>query len=312
MDAHRAQQQRSLVDAGDVSGILAWLREGRRLRRRAVVYTVNGDESHEGKARRVFAAAGLFGSQEDWDATEAAWLIRTGGKIFHASECECDQGDFAGIDHKENQKLYKDLTQIIAQSKLCGFGAGIDVAGHREFFPDAIDECSYHKCFLEVLIHFGELAYISIPQDKVKFTFDQRIETNYSAGQLYQWTVNQPEWKLTSFYHDAVEFGTRRSPGIQMADLLARETMKELDNGIGPVKRDMRRSMRALVDKGQPRFSFKYFMREYFEDFKKKFPDVEAAAQLDMGNYGPWLSTMGLTDCWTSRIRYVTDRKSVV
>jgi hypothetical protein len=158
---------------------------------------------------------------------------------------------------------------------------------------------------VEVLTHFGELAYILIPQDKIEFTFDHRIETDYSARQLYRWMIDQPDWKLFPFYHDEVSFASRQSPGIQMADLIARETMKELDRRVGPVNRNMRKSMLALAEK-RYRFSFKYFMREYFEDFKRKFPEVETAAQLNMGAYGPWLSKMGLTDCWPSRIRYST------
>jgi hypothetical protein len=268
------------------------------------MYSVCGDESHDGKQERVFAVAGLFGSQEDWDAAEAAWVARTGGKVFHAADCESDKGDFAGIDHKTNLALYKDLTQIIIGSRLCGRGVALDLAGPREFFPDILPESYYHKCFNELLIRFGELAYLSIPQDKIEFTFDHRFETDYSAGLLYKYTTNQPEWKLFPYYHDEISFATRQSPRIQMADLIARETMKELDRQVGPTPRPTRRSMASMIAKPY-RFEFTYYVREYFEDFRNKFAEAQKAAHLDIEDLGNWLRQMGLPDNWGSRLRYL-------
>jgi hypothetical protein len=118
------------------SGILFQIRLARRKRPMAVMYSVCGDESHDQKKERVLAIGGLFGSQEEWDSAESVWLARTGGAIFHAADCESDQGDFAGVPHDKNLRLYKDLTQIIVESRLCGRGVAIDLAGHREYFPD--------------------------------------------------------------------------------------------------------------------------------------------------------------------------------
>jgi hypothetical protein len=290
----------------ELSAILFQIRLARRKRLGAVMYSVCGDESHDAKRERVFAIGGLFGSQEDFDAAEALWVATTKGKVFHAADCESDQGEFEGIPHQENLALYKNLTQILVNSKLCARGVGIDLAASHEYFPDILPESDYHKCLMEILIYFGELASISIPQQKVKFTFDQRFETDYSAAQLYHYLTNQPDWKLFPYYHDAIEFATRRSPGIQMADLIARETMKELDRRVSGSERQIRKSMGAMVAKPY-RFEFTYFMREYFQDFRNKFTDVVVpSAKMDFSDFASWLRKTGVTDSWSARLKYVT------
>jgi hypothetical protein len=145
------------------------------------------------------------------------------------------------------------------------------------------------------------------PEDgaKVKFTFDHRFETDFSAAQLYKYATDQPEWKLFPCFHDEIAFASRRTVGIQMADLIAREAMKELDRLVTGSRREMRKSLRAMVDHPY-RFQFTFYSKEYFEDFKAKFADVEAAAKLDFADYGQWLETNRVTDNWTSRIRYAT------
>jgi len=49
-----------------------------------------------------------------------------------------------------------------------------------------------------------------------------------------------------TYMHNEKAFATRKTVGIQVADLLARETMKLMDNEYGPVQRPMRGSYRAI------------------------------------------------------------------
>jgi hypothetical protein len=79
---------------------------------------VFGDESHKSKSERVFAVAALFGTEEQWDGLRRRWTARLGDKVFHAAECESDRGQFANSGHADNQKLYADLTRIVAESHL--------------------------------------------------------------------------------------------------------------------------------------------------------------------------------------------------
>ena len=93
-----------------------------------------------------------------WGELEQAWLARTGGVPFHATDCDSDLGDYAGNPHQENKALYRDLVQILCASSACGFGAAIDLAAHREFFPGVPQDTGYYKCFFETVYFLKNLA----------------------------------------------------------------------------------------------------------------------------------------------------------
>jgi hypothetical protein len=270
-----------------------------------VLYSVFGDESHDEANKRVFAVAGLFGSDDDWASLNDRWLKRMGGKVFHATECDTDKGSFAEIDHAENKKLYKDLVQILCSSKIMGFGTAIDLAGHQEFFPDAPPDIAYYRCFLRVIWRCGKWAACSIPQGPVKYTFDQRRESDYNAGVLYDYMANLPEWRASDPLFEEISFASRKIVGIQAADLFARETMKHLDNMIGPVERPMRRSMAALRE--AKRFGFDFYMREYFEDFRCKFESAAKDVGMDEEHLHAWLRKHKIADGVSARHRYLIE-----
>jgi hypothetical protein len=274
-------------------------------RKVVILLSVFGDESHDETAARVFAVAGLFGNDEQWGDLEKNWLTLTSGKVFHATECDTDQGAFAGIPHEENKKLYKGLTQVLCNSKIIGFGSAVDIAGHHEFFPDVPVDMPYYKCFRDVVYRCGKWTEWAIPQDRVKFTFDQRIESNYNAGLLYNYMATLPEW--SGYFDDEISFASRKQVGIQAADLYAREVMKHLDNMIGPVQRPTRRSMEALL--ATKRFGCDLFMREHFEDFRRKFDAVAKNVGVDQGQYVAWLGKYRVRDSVSSRFRYLIDLK---
>ncbi|HEY9072649.1 MAG TPA: hypothetical protein VIN67_00835 [Desulfobaccales bacterium] len=139
---------------------------------KAFMLSVFADDSSDEKGKRIFAIAGVMGTQEEWDALKIKWLDRTGGKIFHATDCDSDHGDFKDIPHDQNKKLYKDLTKLLAQTKMMGFGFAIDVKSFRIFLPDALEDAPYIKCFIHLISTFAGLASYVIPQQKIGFTFD--------------------------------------------------------------------------------------------------------------------------------------------
>jgi hypothetical protein len=265
------------------------------------VYAVFGDESHDETRARVFAVAGIFGSRKDWKRLRAKWSVRTGGRVFHAADCDTDRGEFADTSHSENKRLYRDLANLLAESKLLGFGTAMDLGGHRIFFPDTPNYVPYYICFRDVIIQCINWTMMSVPQGIVKFTFDSRRESNYNAGVLYDYLVNCPEWKDQEF--DEIAFASKKNTGIQVADLYAREVMKHLDNMIGPVKRPMRRSMTAL--RKTSRFGCNLLMTEYFENFRQKYVDLSERIGMTRKAYLEWLNKHKLEDCISSRHRYL-------
>jgi hypothetical protein len=83
-----------------------------------------------------------------------------------------------------------------------------------------------------------------------------------------------PEWKerLSSKISFESSIG---NPRIQVSDLLAREVMKDLDNLIGPVRREIRGSWRALRETG--RFLAFNWGTDWFRDLEKDLPSTVTA-----------------------------------
>ena len=266
--------------------------------------TVFGDESSDETGSRVFAVAGVIGRQEEWDELEKTWVKRTGEIIFHAADCDSDRGDFATTGHENNKKLYKDLTRLLTSTKLMGHGVAIDLGGYRHNFPEAIEETAYFMCFTRIIIRFAQLASAFIPQDKVKFIFDVRHQVTYNAGLLYDRLSNFAKWDIHS-YMDEISFKSSKSVGIQVADLWARETMKHLDNMVGPQKRPMRQSMRALSDTG--RFKSVFYMQEFFNGLKENTDKLGENAKMTRSKYDAYLRKYNLQDNMTNRINYIAE-----
>ena len=88
----------------------------------AVMLLVYGDESMDETKQRVCAVAGVGGTEEQWSALEWRLTRRTNGLPFHANDCDSDQGDYTNRPHWENKNLYRDLTIMLANSGLFGFG----------------------------------------------------------------------------------------------------------------------------------------------------------------------------------------------
>lgn len=264
------------------------------------MYRVFGDESSDESKSRVFAVAGVFGDESDWKAIQEVWLERTGGTIFHGAECETDRGDFKNNSHSENQALYKDLTQLICRSKLAARAHAMDIAAWRAYFPLVPAEVPYLACFRNVIHRCGDLAKLMIPQDQVAFTFDNRPETKYNASVLYSCMVDLKGWDGSAYLSEQISFAGREYVGIQVADLVARETMKHLDNRIGPTRRRTRYSMAALSDTG--RFEFTFHTQEYFADLSK-WPSFG----VDVPAYHAWLKEKGLVDNISNRQRHLRE-----
>lgn len=266
--------------------------------------TVFGDESADETGARVFAVAGVIGRQEEWGELGKAWLKRTGGKIFHASDCDSDKGEFANTGHENNKRLYKDLTTLLASTKLMGHGVAINLTGYKSNFPDVLEESAYMMCFTRIIRKFTQLTSAFIPQDKVKFVFDVRQQITYNAGLLYNYIANCTKWDIQP-YMDEISFQSSRNVGIQVADLWTRETMKHLDNIVGPQKRGIRKSMKTLIS--TKRFKNDYYMQEFFDGLKTNTEKRGEESKITRKKYDAYLLENNLQDNMTNRIKYIAE-----
>jgi len=254
-----------------------------------IVVDAFGDESADETQQRIFAVAAIAASDDEWKQLETAWLERTGPVRFHATDCESDRGDYKNFPHAENKALYRDLTHILGRSDAWGFGAAYDLASYRAIFPSVDQDTCYIRALLEVIGFFGRLSEQHFNKDVIRFTFDSREQSNYSAGKVYDLAVRDGENRCL---FDEITFASstssKRHVALEMADLFAYETMKELDNRIGPVRRRRRRSLDALTERGH--FGCDFFMREYFEDMDRKLGQVSKRdPAFSWESYQEWL-----------------------
>jgi len=248
------------------------------------VLLVYGDESMDETQQRVCAVVGIIGREENWDALERQWTLRTNGVPFHANDCDSDQGDYKGRPHLENKALYRDLVILLANSGLAGYGQAIDLIAKTKVFPE-VEDITYYTAFQRVVFAVKNFAHRT--GDIAKLTFDMRVESAHNAGFIYRsLRENELDWAPNLASDITFEFA-KKNTRIQVADLFAREAMKALDNVIGPVKREIRKSWQALRD--TQRFEVDAFSIDWFEDMKHKLPEAEKTMNLNREMYLEWL-----------------------
>lgn len=253
--------------------------------------SVFGDESADQKAQIVYAVAALIGLDSQWEAAVDEWLKVTKGEEFHATEWESRHG----LDS------YNELARVVADSGLRGQGVAIDLAEFRSAFPDLrTQDYAYHKCFIEVV---NKLIEVSKEQGykELKFTFDGR-QGQGTTGLLYNSITAQKEWADAFSFADEISFGNRRNPRIQIADMVARETMRgflcALENA------DPREPFRILGS-ADKRIWFHFLVDDYFSQWRDSLRELEKKTGLYADDYFAWIERKSMRDNLYSRIQHM-------
>ncbi len=272
----------------------------------AAIYSAFGDESLDGK-RTIFAVAAIIGDQQQWDNLSKAWFSATRGIDFHASDCESGHRDFEGYPERERQILYRNLTMLLCDSTLIGYGIAISVVAHNREFPGNLRKnvanSPYLLCFSHVVMECAETARVLMPPGKVHFTFDRNDENKGTATFMYD-CYTKSEWVRSHEYLDGeISFASREGKApIQAADLVARETMKQFERELSGLS-GKRLSMEALLR--AHRFVFKYLRDADFGELGRQ------ADALGGGKDGPlrkeyeaWLAKHRCPDTSINRMRF--------
>lgn len=268
------------------------IKQQRKKRLVITVLNVFGDESHDEKEQRVYTVSGIAGTQEERDALTTTWNKRIRGIPFHSADCEAGRGPYEKIPKSDRLELYADLVNMFAQTNLMGFAATVDLQGFKYYFPKILPTEAYHLCFRKVITYFAQMGYMLIPQERVNFIFDINSKIQYSTVKLFEWIkdLSENEWKYSVVVSE-ITFASRKDPhgvGIQVADILARESMKHYDNFfVGPrVYKKTRKSFQALK---APKYEFAFYTKEYFEDFKREVFDGCKENPALFNAYEEWL-----------------------
>lgn len=272
---------------------------------------VYGDDSSDEKGVRTFAVAGIVGTQEEWDAITPAWIEATEGRIFHATDNQSGKKIYESISKAKCDEEYIKLTDILVKSKMFGYGHVVDVAAFKENLADASEEAPYYHCFSHVVMGFAQLGYMSIPRDKVKFTFDRNPQIKYNSNLMLDYLETLSEYDYSKYIDSGeVSFASREMVQIQAADLFTFEVMKELDNQIGPVKRRRRRPLIELKRTG--RFRWDAYTRRDFEFIRKHLEYLKKEDPLWCEGYQKWLlKTKRIIDNDSNRMTYMLHLREI-
>lgn len=253
-----------------------------------VVYSVCGDESHDGKADVVYVVSGIFGGDEDWEAAKGAWHEITRGEEFHANEWS-------------SRPEYLRLCRVISESKLIAFAAGMDLSDYNSVFPDPVKQMPYYFCFSKVIECLAEVASNCLEPDKVRFIFDRNFDVRYNATYLYDCMIKLPEFEHCELLADEISFSTREDERIQMADLIAREVMKWLTVMVQRTNTPRSPGFADLIDK--KRLTFHHFEKSYFVQRVAHVQKLVADGH-PMGNFEEWRKNRNCQDNTENRIRF--------
>ncbi len=266
------------------------------------MYTSYGDESLDGTGKLVYAVAGVFGHQSDWKPFRKKWKKRLAGITFHAADCENGEEDFKNLDPTYRRKLYRDLVTLFVQSKLIAAVGAIAVSEYRDVFPREFDHAPYLWLFGDIVLEMAQLASVSIPRQAVEVTFDRNPPLEHNAALLYDYIRRSKDQSIVSLLKDKVSFATRKTVGIQVADLLARESMKRLEDDLLR-RRRVRGSFAALRDSRRVRY--KFLRKSHFEEKKQFVWNSPLRNALSLQQYDKWAKDNGLQDCLSNRIQFL-------
>jgi hypothetical protein len=246
------------------------------------------------RGEHVIAMSCILGSDLEWAQTEARWTACTKGEIFHAAVWETDANDPDVSRHQQRLAQYKELTQALASGPAAGFAVAMDLAAFREVVQGVDEDAPYYLCLNYVVSSCGHVATELNAIDpelamSIRVTVDRRIKSAAVAKKAYEMLFNEPQWKASAVLADELAFDDRSNPRIQMADLVAREAMKEMQRRLGLTSRPVRRSFQALEQSG--RFKFRWHGRVWCQDFRDKLE--RAGASELMATYEKWLHKSG-------------------
>ena len=261
-------------------------------RRRVLVKaSIFGDESADEKAQIVFAVAALVGPDSCWETAEREWLKITRGEEFHANKWE----------GKHGSDSYNDLARVIQASGLHGEGVAIDLPAFHTAFPDLkTQDYAYHKCFIETLDRLVKVSKEQGYKD-LKLTFDGR-QGSGTTDLLYDSITAQREWADAFDFAEEMSFGNRKNPRIQIADMLARETMRGFLSALQDA--DPKEPFRILGH-SEKRIWFDFLVEDYFSDWKGNLRDLEKKTGLYASDYFAFIERKSMNDNLYSRIQFM-------
>ena len=209
---------------------------------------------------RTFALGCVIAKDSIWKRINHDWkrcLLRKNRQLtrqgrppvsrYHATDCESRFGEFKGWDVSEKNAFVAELISIVNRHHIHIVGFTVYLEELAEFdpqiekeyvektaygalatllFPEIVEQASQisRQPSIKIMYEHGEVA------QHMQYAYDS-MKSNKPFGELFD-SIEKDNWKVIP---------------LQVADLIAFETMKDRDNQKGPPIRDRRLSLKAIL-----------------------------------------------------------------
>ncbi len=194
------------------------------------------DESGGEELPGYFGVAGFIGSEHQWSLFDRLWketLETTGAPYLHMREFAHSVGAFTEWkdDKARRERLMSGVVAAVLQCELTAVGSAMRVGDF-----DALTEqerirfqSPYFCCLQDVLYGFALMTLGEDPEVEVQVTGDRHDQNEEKARKLHR--ALRRTGGLFVNLTDELDFADMRQTfGLQGADLLAYEMVKELRN----------------------------------------------------------------------------------
>lgn len=157
----------------------------------------------------------------------------------------------------------------------------------------------YYKCLTDLISAAAETArrFNALPAESVdvglEFTFDSRDQSDGTAKAVYRTFRSQPKWQGDGMLGQKIDFKDTFDYRLDMADLFAREAMKELNRKLTGTPQQPRKSFLALdgaSKDGTKQFHFRERDRAYCQRWRATID--QPGNQALMRRYGDWIASL--------------------
>lgn len=205
----------------------------------------NMDDSADQKQEKIYVVAGYLGQSEVWFETRRHWearVKREGLDYFRTTDCYSLTGEFEKLVRKYGRdqarkisdQLLSDLWLIIKAANLGGFCFLGPMPAYREVRAESYSEYvfasdPYVQAHEHVIYNVARWVCDNVkPSEPVAFAFDEHNKAAILQERWAQQKLNSPI--AAPCMGSLISADDRRTPSIQMADLLANTTKRAFED----------------------------------------------------------------------------------
>jgi hypothetical protein len=239
------------------------------------------DESYD---QKIFVLSALVAVGTEWRWLSRDWLacIDKRNKLlisqgrnpitrFHAAECNSQDYEYEGWSREEQIEFMAELTKVLGKSALYILSLALDMEAFHKVFPDTQSMAqsdflgSIYGMMTGIMAHRLAPPFVTAnPTVRITLVHDRCTYDGVIADAFRQ-ALEDPDFKESRCYTSITPASSVDVPPLQMADLLAHESFKEIKRRYKSSKKDLakrRTSFKVLIKQGNIGGGLEYIQLE--------------------------------------------------